>query len=580
MKKIVRLMFGAAILVESASGHAASPPPVRADHTMVVTSHHLASAVGEEILKQGGNAVDAAVAVGYALAVTEPCCGNIGGGGFSVLHLATGQDVFFNFREKAPGSASEAMYLDANGDVRPNLSLEGFLAAGIPGTVLGLDTMLTKYGTLPRHIVMQPAINLAETGFILDDEDAELMMKSYSSFLAQANVAAIFLNHGRPWRSGDLFVQRDLARTLTLIAQSGPTAFYNGAIAQAMVAASHDHGGVFDLRDFDNYAVSESQPLRCSYRGYTILSAPPPSSGGTAICEILNVLEGYPISDWGFHSARSLHYIIEAMRQSFVDRNSLLGDPNFVNNPVQHLLDKAYAGKIRDRLNPDHASHSSEIRPAELTHEGNQTTHYSIVDGAGNAVAVTYTINDWFGAKVIAGDTGFFLNDEMDDFTVKAGAPNLFGLVQGSTNAIAPGKQPLSSMSPTIVLKGNEIRLVLGSPGGSRIITTTLETLMNVIDYGMDIQQAVDAPRIHHQWLPDKVYVEPFAISPDTQALLTAQGYVVEQQPPWGASEAIEVHSKTGDHEASPGNEPAPERPIELLGASDNRRPGGAAIGF
>jgi gamma-glutamyltranspeptidase/glutathione hydrolase len=539
----------------------------------------LATEVGAEILRRGGNAVDAAVAVGYALAVTEPCCGNLGGGGFALVHRATGQDTFINFREKAPGAATSAMFLDADGRVKPNLSLVGYLAAAIPGSALGLDTLLNKYGTLSRATVMEPAIKLAEAGFVLDAADAEQMAESASYFVTEPNVAAIFLNDGKPWRAGDLFVQKDLARTLSLIAQAGPDAFYRGPIAQALVSASNAGGGLFTLQDFADYAVSELEPVRCSYRGLTIVSAPPPSSGGTALCEILNILEGFPLKDWGFHSARSIHYMVEAMRQAFIDRNHLLGDPAFVKNPLDDLLSKNYARRVGDRINPDHAGESAKMRPGH-PRESDQTTHYSIVDQAGNAVSVTYTINAAFGAKVIGGNTGFFLNDEMDDFSVSPGTANLFGLVQGSANAIAPLKQPLSSMSPTIVLKGQDPLLVLGSPGGPRIITTTLQTLINIIDYGMDVQAAVDAPRVHHQWLPDKVFIEPFALSPDTQAVLAAMGYAFEQQRPWGAAEVIERTTDRGGA-GEPASTAKPEdRSQSLSGGSDSRRPGGAAVGF
>jgi gamma-glutamyltranspeptidase/glutathione hydrolase len=559
--------------------------PVTSTHTMVVSSQHLASEVGSQILQDGGNAVDAAVAVGYALAVTNPCCGNIGGGGFATLHLASGRDTFLNFREKAPLAATPNMYLDAKGEVVPDLSLKGFLAAGVPGSVLGLDTMLQKYGTMSRDKVMAPAIRLAEEGFVLTQGDADILAGSAKSFAAQPNVAAIFLNGGQGWKAGERFIQKDLAKTLALIARDGPAAFYKGPIADAVVAASAANGGILSKQDFENYTVTEMPPVHCNYRGYELISAPPPSSGGTAVCEILNILEGYPMADLGFHSALGIHYMVEAMRHTFVDRNFQLGDPDFVENPLDRLLSESYAAEIRGKIDAFKATDSKDVQPGVAPHEGTQTTHYSIVDAAGNAVSVTYTINALFGAKVIAGDTGFFLNDEMDDFTVKPGVANLFGLVQGTTNVIAPGKRPLSSMSPTIVTKDGKTFMVLGSPGGSRIITIVVEVIQNVIDYGMNIQEAVDGPRIHHQWLPDQITVEPFALSADTKKVLTDMGYKIVEQAPWGAAEAILIGPQVDATAAKPATSNdamAGSVPVAglLYGAHDDRRPAGSAVGY
>ena len=328
--------------------------------------------------------------------------------------------------------------------------------------------------------------------------------------------------------------------------QQGPDAFYKGAIADQIVAASSANGGILTKQDFASYTVTEDKPVRCNYRGYELISAPPPSSGGTAICEILNILEGYPLAEMGFHSSQSVHVMVEAMRHAFVDRNFLLGDPAFVTNPLERLLSEDYAAEIRAKIDPAKASTSKDVQPGIAPHEGTETTHYSIVDHQGNAVSVTYTINALFGAKVIAGDTGFFLNDEMDDFTVKPGVPNLFGLVQGKTNAIAPGKRPLSSMSPTIVIKDGKTFMVFGSPGGSRIITIGVQVFLNVVEHGMTIQEAVNAPRIHHQWLPDQVTAEPLALSPDTKVNLEAMGYKIVEQSPWGAAEAILIGPEAG----------------------------------
>jgi gamma-glutamyltranspeptidase / glutathione hydrolase len=576
--------FLAACLFQSIPAHAVTRQPLIADNGMVVTSQHLASDVGVAILKQGGNAVDAAVAVGYALAVTNPCCGNIGGGGFATLHLSDGRDIFLNFREKAPAAATEKMYLDAQGNVVPDLSLKGYLASGVPGSVLGLDTLLQKYGTMKREDVMAPAIRLAEEGFILNQGDVDIMAGSAKDFATQPNIAGIFLHDGKPWAAGDLFVQKNLAATLRQIAQGGPDAFYKGPIADALVDASSRNGGILSKQDLADYTVEELQPIKCNYRGYDLVSAPPPSSGGVAICEILNILKGFPMADLGFHSAAAIHNMVEAMRHTFVDRNFQLGDPDFVKNPVDKLLSDDYAAAIRARIDPGKATASKDVQPGTTPHEGTETTHFSIVDSKGDAVAITYTINAFFGGRVMAGDTGFFLNDEMDDFTIKPGVPNLFGLVQGTTNVIASDKRPLSSMSPTIVLKDGKPFMVVGSPGGSRIITITLEAIMNVIDYGMQMEEAVDAPRIHHQWLPDEVDVEPFALSSDTAKILTDMGYTIKTQPPWGAAEAILVGpSPDANAPASSGNGAmAASRPVpgKLYGAHDDRRPAGAAAGY
>ncbi len=565
---ITRLLLASALLactLLSPSAEAVYPPPVSASHGMVVTAQHLATRVGVNILKQGGNAVDAAVAVGYALAVVHPCCGNIGGGGFMLIHLASGRNVFLNFREKAPLKATPDMYLDAKGHVIPGASTRSYQAIGVPGTVMGLDAALKKYGTMTRQQVMAPAIRLAKEGFILRPGDVHILDLRAADFRKQPNVAAIFLNHGKPYRAGQRLVQKKLAHTLSLISKQGSQAFYDGPIARAVVKASQSHGGILSLKDFRGYTVEWEKPVNCDYRGYTIYSSPPPSSGGTTICEILNILDGYPMGFLGFHSARSVHYLVEAMRHAYVDRNTKLGDPDFVHNPLKKLLSAKYAAHIRAQIPPYRATPSSTLGPKKLLQEGNNTTQYSIVDAKGNAVAVTYTLNYWFGTGKIAGDTGFFLNDEMDDFTSKPGVPNTYGLVQGHKNAIEPGKRPLSSMSPTIALdpKG-KLFMVTGSPGGSRIITITLETLLNVIDHGMSIQAAVDAPRIHMQWLPDVVYLEPGALSADTREKLVSWGYRFKVQHPWGADEAIEVNPKTG----------------MLEGANDDRRPAGEAAGY
>ena len=558
---------------------------VKAQHAMVVTEQHYASEVGVGILEQGGNAIDAAVAVGYALAVVQPCCGNIGGGGFMTIHLADGRDTFINFRETAPAAATATMYLDAQGKPVTDLSIYGYLAAGVPGTVAGLDRALSEYGTLPRAKAMQPAIDLARDGFVLQRADTNLLDSKVDRFGSDPVASRIFLRpDGTHLQPGDRLTQSELAATLDLIAQQGPDAFYKGAIAKAVELGSARNGGILTANDFASYTTTEGPPLTCPYRGYVVISSPPPSSGGATICEILNILEGYDLRALGFHSAQAVHLLIEAMRHAYSDRNTYLGDPAFVNNPLERLLSKDYAAAIRAKIDPNKAASSKEVQPGIAPHEKMETSHYSVVDKEGNAVSVTFTINGEFGANVIAPGTGFFLNDEMDDFTIKAGVPNLFGLVQGTANAIAPGKRPLSSMSPTVVTKNGKVFLVLGSPGGSRIISTTLEVLLNIIDYGMEPQEAVDAPRIHHQWLPDEVFYEPYALSLDALKILQAMGHKLTQQTPWGATELIEVGGiARGAAEGSSGSDATlsgEASPGFLYGANDSRRPAGVAAGY
>jgi gamma-glutamyltranspeptidase / glutathione hydrolase len=543
---------------------------------MVVTAQHLASEVGADILRRGGNAVDAAVAVGYALAVTHPCCGNLGGGGFMTIHLADGRNTFINFREKAPLAARADMFLDARGNPVSDKSLNGYLAAGVPGTVLGLETARQEYGTLPRAALMAAAIRLAQDGFILTRGDVDELEVGSAEFRRQPNVAAIFLHRGVPFKPGERLVQKDLAATLRAVSEGGAHAFYHGAIAAAVAASAHADGGLLTEQDFAAYTVTESAPVSCKYRGFTILSAPPPSSGGVALCEMLQVLEAYPLKTLGFHSAESVHLMAEAMRHAYRDRNIYLGDPAFVDNPIASLLSAQHMEAIRGQIQPHRATPSSALGNDAAAAEKATTTHYSVADAQGNLVSATYTINDDFGAKVIAGNTGFFLNDEMDDFTAKPGVANLFGLVQGKANAIAPGKRPLSSMTPTIVLRDGKPVLVVGTPGGSRIITTVLEIIVNVIDHGMTLQEAVDAPRIHQQWLPDTVAGEPFAFSADTARSLTQMGYRVVPLEPWGTGNAAEVIGIAPVDSAAAKALGFP-RPGIFYGASDSRAPAGSA---
>ena len=556
----------------AAVSYAASVAPAAAESGMVVTAQHLATRVGVDVLKEGGNAVDAAVAVGYALAVVYPAAGNLGGGGFMTIQLADGRRTFIDFREKAPLAAKADMYLGPDGNVVKGLSTNGHLAVGVPGSVAGMEYALAKYGTMKRSSLIAPAIAYAEQGFVLEQGDVDLLRTATDDFRKDPASAPIFLSAGEPFSPGQKLVQKDLAKTLRTIVDKGADGFYKGQVAAAIAKASHEGKGIITQADLDQYRIRELAPVECDYRGLHVVSAPPPSSGGVIICEILNVLEGYPLKDWGFRSAQAVHYQIEAMRHAYVDRNSYLGDPDFVKNPLGRLLSKDYAAKIRAAIAPDKAGISKDIKPGVPPHEGNNTTHYSIVDKSGNAVSVTYTLNDWFGAKVTVPGTGVLLNNEMDDFTAKVGVPNLYGLVQGEANNVAPGKRPLSSMSPTIVTKDGKPVMVVGTPGGSRIITAVLHTIINVIDYDMNIQEAVDATRFHQQWLPETTNLEPFAVSPDTRKILEAMGHKFSGAQPANHVAAILV--------GAPSLAGKPVGNNRYYGANDPRRNTGLALGY
>jgi gamma-glutamyltranspeptidase/glutathione hydrolase len=569
LKKLA-IAFTTVVLVGTAG--AASVAPVAAEHGMVVTAQHLASQVGVDVLRKGGNAVDAAVAVGYALAVVYPAAGNLGGGGFMTIQLADGRKTFIDFREKAPLAATANMYLDSAGNVIKGASTYGHLAVAVPGSVAGMEYALAKYGSRKRGELIAPAIALADRGFVLEQGDIDVLRTATEDFRKDPGSAAIFLDHGQPFEVGGRLVQKDLAKTLRLIAREGANGFYRGPIAAAIAASSKAGGGILTTEDLARYKVRELAPIECDYRGFHVVSAPPPSSGGVVICEILNVLEGYPLRDLGFRSAQAVHFQIEAMRHAYVDRNSYLGDPDFVKNPLARLLDKNYAASIRQAIDPQKAGVSAQIKPGVPPHEGTNTTHYSIVDKDGNAVAVTYTLNDWFGARVMPPGTGVMLNDEMDDFTAKIGVPNLYGLVQGEANAIAPGKTPLSSMSPTIVTRDGKPVMVVGTPGGSRIITAVLHTILNVIDYDMDVQEAVDAPRFHQQWLPETTNLERFAVSPDTRRLLEGMGHKFTAPQPANHIAAILV--------GAPSLAGKPVGANRYYGANDPRKNTGLAAGY
>jgi gamma-glutamyltranspeptidase/glutathione hydrolase len=560
--------------------------PVRAPHAMVVTVHHLATDAGVGILKAGGNAVDAAVAVGFALTVVHPPAGNIGGGGFMLIHENAGpqnagpqnggpqnggKDLFIDYREKAPLAATANMYLDASGNIIPNASIIGYRAIGVPGSVAGLVYAEKKYGRLTLAQVMAPAIRLAADGFILTDEEAAEMHDSIlAGFPASKH---IFQRDGNFYKTGELFRQPELADTLRRIAKN-PDDFYHGAMARQIAEAVQKGGGLITVEDMARYTVKEREPLIGTYRRYTIVGAPPPSSGGVALIEMLNILDGYNLRPLGDRTAPEMHLVVEAFRRAYMDRSNYLGDPDYVKIPIEQLISKKYGEAWRASIDADQASVSAELeRPegflppapttADVRQEAADTTHYSIVDAQGDAVSVTTTLNGYYGSGVTVPGLGFLLNDEMDDFASKQGVPNMFGLIQGPANAIAPGKRPLSSMTPTIVLKDGKVSMVLGSPGGGRIITVVANIFLSVADEGLNIQQAVDAPRFHHQYLPDVLFMEP-GFSSATIDGLKAMGYNLRVLGHWSDGECIAVDPVTG----------------ELSGGQDHRHHFGLAAGY
>jgi gamma-glutamyltranspeptidase/glutathione hydrolase len=515
--------------------------------------------------------------VGYALAVVYPAAGNLGGGGFMTIRFADGRNTFLDFREKAPRAARRDMYLDKDGNIIKGLSTTGWLAVGVPGTVSGLEYARKKYGTMTLKSLIGPAIRLAEDGFTLEQGDVDKLTSEIENLKGFPATAEIFLNKGQPYAAGQRLVQPDLAGTLRLIGKHGADGFYKGKTGAAIVKASRTGGGIIEQEDLDRYTTREFAPIECDYRGYHVISAPPPSSGGVALCEMLNILEEYPLRELGWGSAQALHYEIEAMRHAYADRNSLLGDPDFVDNPSQKLIDKSYAAKIRDTIKPDRAGVSSDIRQGVAPHEGSNTTHFSIIDDAGNAVSMTYTLNDEFGAKVVASGTGVLMNDEMDDFTPNPGAANRYGFVQTDANAIVPGKAPRSSMAPTILTRDGKPVLILGTPGGSRILTTVLQTILNVVDFQMNIQEAVDAPRIHNQWLPDVTNTERYAVSPDTSKVLESMGHRLENSEPTNHVAAILVGAPRVGAPRLGGKAIGRNR---FYGANDPRGGTGQALGY
>ncbi|MGB9095258.1 gamma-glutamyltransferase [Erwinia sp.] len=517
--------------------------PVKEQHGMVSSVDATATQVGVDILKQGGNAVDAAIAVGYALAVTHPQAGNLGGGGFMMLRTASGRTTSIDFREMAPTRASRDMFLDAQGNADSKKSLTSHLASGVPGTVAGFALAHKEYGTLPLSQLIQPAIKLASKGIVVNEALADdLKVYGKEVLITHPNSKAIFYKpDGQPYSRGEKLVQRNLAHSLELIATQGADAFYKGAIATQIDQEMAANGGLINKQDLAKYKAIERKPISGTYRGYEVFSMPPPSSGGIHIVQILNILENFDLAKMGFGSADAMQVMAEAEKYAYADRSEYLGDPDFVKVPWQALTSKAYAKSLAQQIDINKARPSSEIKPGKLApYESNQTTHFSVVDKQGNAVAVTYTLNTYFGSGIVAGNSGILMNNEMDDFSAKPGTPNVYGLVGGEANAVGPYKRPLSSMSPTIVAKNGKTWLVTGSPGGSRIITTVLQMVVNSIDYGMNIAEATNAPRFHHQWLPDQLRVEK-GFSPDSLKLLEAKGQHVKVMPAMGSTQSIMI---------------------------------------
>ena len=537
--------------------------PVYAKQGMVASEQALASEVGLAVLQQGGNAVDAAVAVGFALAVVLPNAGNIGGGGFMLLHDAESKtNTSIDFRETAPAKAHRDMYLDQQANVIQGKSIYSHQAVGVPGTVAGLELALKKWGSMSLEQVLAPAIQLAEDGFVVSDTLAKMLQAEADNLQQWPSTRAIFFKDNRPLVAGEYLQQKDLANSLRKIAKQGSSAFYQGEIAEAIVAEMQQHGGLIELADLANYRAIERAPITGDYRGYQIVSMPPPSSGGIHLIQILNILANYPMSSFGANSAESIRLIAEASKLAYADRSEFLGDPDFVKMPVSGLTSKAYADQLAQSIQPNSVRPAAEIKPGQpQPFESNQTTHYSVVDKHGNMVGVTYTLNLNFGSGIVASGTGILLNNEMDDFSAKPGVANAFGLIGGEANAIAGGKRPLSSMMPTLILKDDKPWMVTGSPGGARIITTVLQTVINSIDYGMNPAEAASVPRVHHQWQPDELRVEK-GLSPDTLRLLQNWGYDVQTKAAMGRTQTIQVGADG------------------FYGYSDPRNPDGATLGY
>jgi gamma-glutamyltranspeptidase/glutathione hydrolase len=525
---------------------AASHAPVRAVHGMVGSTEVHASQAGLDVLQRGGNAVDAAVAVGFALAVTHPQAGNIGGGGFMVIRFADGRSTTIDYRETAPAKATRDMFLDASGNPVVERSLIGPLASGTPGAVAGLTYVQKKYGKLTLAQVMAPAIDLAENGFPVTDAFQRSLVSGRKLFDHFPESGRVFSKNGQPYAAGDRFIQKDLGKTLRLIAEKGPDAFYRGPIADLIEAEMTRAGGLIRKSDLAAYKPAERPALTGTYRGFDIIAMPPPSSGGIALIQTLNILEGFPIKESGAGASKTIHVMAEAERRVYADRSEWLGDPDFFKVPVKGLVAKSYAEALRKGIDPNKATPSAAVKPGKpIEFESTQTTHYSVIDADGTAVTTTTTLNGSYGNGEVVPGAGFLLNNEMDDFSVKPGAPNMFGLIGGAANAIEPGKRMLSSMTPTIIAKDNKPFLVVGSPGGSRIITTVLQVIVNVLDHGMNVQEAVDAPRFHHQWQPDYIRIERQGFPKDVVAALEAMGHTLQVQENMGDVQAIWIDPQT-----------------------------------
>lgn len=536
--------------------------PVRARHAMVVAMEGIAADAGVSVLKSGGNAVDAAVAVGFALSVTHPFAGNLGGGGYMLIRFADGRATFIDFREKAPGKASHDMYLDSAGKLTRD-SVEGWRSSGVPGTVRGFELAQSKYGRLKWSEVVTPAIDLASKGFPVSYA-LDQSLRNSRPLARDEESKRIFLKGGAYYNVGDVLTQPELAQTLTRISKDGAREFYEGPTAKILAAQMEKHGGLITLSDLRNYQAVERAPLLGTYRNYTVMTAPPSSSGGIAILQMLGMLEGSGYEKPGFGSAAAIHYVAEVMRRAYADRNTYVGDPDFVRVPISGLLNPSYLAMRRASIDPGHATPSNEVGPGHPAgSESLETTHFSVVDADGNAVAVTYTLNGGYGNGITVPGLGFLLNNEMDDFASQPGQPNMFGLVQGEADSIAPAKRPVSSMAPTILLRDGKLFMTVGAPGGSRIPTAILQVILNVVDFGMNIQDAVDAPRFHHQWKPDRISVE-HGISPDTIRLLKARGHEVDDSPGLVLAQVAAILSDGG----------------WLQGASDGRTAAGKAVGY
>ncbi|HKS08305.1 MAG TPA: gamma-glutamyltransferase [Pyrinomonadaceae bacterium] len=544
--------------------------PVRGKHGMVASTNEVASQVGVEIMKRGGNAVDAAIAVAFALQVTHPAAGNLGGGGFMMIRLKDGRTTAIDYREMAPAAAHRNVYLDKNGNLIEGEggSLVGYRAAGVPGTVRGMELALKKYGSgkLTWSQLVEPARRLTVNGFTVTHELARSLFSSREYLSQYAETNRIYLRNGRFYSEGELFRQPELAATFSRLQRFGPNEFYTGETARLIAADMKRNNGLMTLDDLRGYVAKERAPVRGNYRGYEIISMPPPSSGGAVLIQMLNILEGFDLSKYEASSSERYHLMAEAMRRAFADRAEYMGDSDFVKVPIAGLIDKGYAEKLRSTINTERASNSNDVRAGRPAgYESDETTHFTVVDGQGNAVSNTYTLNNSYGSAAMAKGTGILLNDEMDDFAAKPGTPNMYGLIQGERNAVAPKKRPLSAMTPTIVLrKDGSLWFTVGSPGGPTIINTVLCIITNVIDYEMNIQQAIDAPRIHHQWLPDELVGEPSGFSSDTQRALTSRGHTLGKLRYLGDAEGIMIEEKTKMR----------------LGATDPRRSDGQAVGY